>query len=73
MEIKLERLLLKREEVASILGFSMAYLQRVRENTKLHFPEPVYFFEKTSIKTTPFWKLKDIQEWVDKYQGLENG
>jgi hypothetical protein len=73
MEVKLEKLLLNRTEVAEALGFSLDYLKKIRDNPRAHFPAPVYFSDRTSIRTPPYWKLKDIQEWVDKYQGLENG
>ena len=66
--IKIEPLLLKREDVAELLGCSVTYLQRIRSEENLHFPEPIYFFKK-SINTTPFWRLADIKKWVESYGG----
>lgn len=68
----MEPLLLKREKVAELLGVSISYLHRIRENTKLNFPKPVYFSENTTnINAVPFWKADEVKNWVNNFQGLQ--
>jgi len=70
--VLLEKLLLRKDEVAAVLGFSDSYLKRVRETPRLNFPKPIYFFDSSkNINTTPFWRKKDIDAWVDAFTKKE--
>lgn len=68
----MEPLLVKREQVAELLGVSVSYLQRIRDNAKLNFPKPVYFVKDTNnINASPFWKVEEIKSWVGNFHGVE--
>lgn len=68
----MEPLLIKREKVAELLGVSISYLNRIRENTKLNFPKPVYFAKDTNnITASPFWKVEEVKAWVSNFHGVQ--
>lgn len=72
LEANMEPLLLKREKVAELLGISVSFLNKIRENKQLNFPKPVYFSENTgNINTSPFWKMNEIKDWVSNFHGLK--